>query len=1386
MEATRMQKLFFGIGWAGLFFIIVGLIIANFLKTFDLTSSLFVGIGALFSISAIIVNKKRMISFLLQRGTKKGLTNIVWLIIISVVLVILYVVNLYYTPGRVDLTENSRYTLSDRTEEVLDNLDEEINVLVFQTETRLPASQVGAKLSDLLDEYEYHSRNVNIIYIDPEKNPDLLKEYGIPVNGGAGSMIIEKTAESIYEKMQSNFGIEKSSVDDEDTKVTDEPKPDDTSIGKNKRVLVTYGELAKWNYVTKTVPLNRGRILEAFYGEEKLTNAISSVSSKNQPALYFLTGHGELSIDDESADGMGLLKNDLYAANFDVKTIDLSVSSTIPNECSVLVVAGPKQPIPKEQLDEIDRYLKHGGRAIIMADPPINGIDSNISEVTKIWSIDMNDDIVLSKIVKQHRLSLREVLQKESVVAQTPVKFTPHPQLVPQDLRNKSDFFYGVRTLERKNIAGKGFKLDSFILINKQQKGNTSQAIWSERNLKDLNIVLDVTPKTFDLLGDTYYGNDQSNLPSFDGVNDKDMVGVIGFHLTYPLDPDETAKKKADKRFEFVKPEDRITNETRLIVIGDSDWISNRKAFLANKTPNPLYRQAYINSYIHTSKVLFMKSLEWLANREDNIKVPPKEEITRNMFMTSVEGLTVLFFTVLLMPLMAGFFGFLMYNKRTVDLGAETQVKGTHSPINKWIGSLGISFFILFFIAYQFKIVKLDGQMGNMFDIGLALVSGMFIITMLIDLIEYFYIEAKEKFIITKKLGPLFILLLVPIILGLLMETGALDKISIISDNLQGFIGVFLVLAILLLVSELVINNGKKMDAIRMLSALGMLLFAGLIIYFVLFFIDLLGFQVNDEWIFQPAIHIVLIQVFGFLLGIHLYNINRFKDVQRSRTILSEVPSIFTLMITMVVFVALYLIAVNYPDDLSADWGETEGMKLSEQSQRVIDKIDSEVRIKIFETEENLKNWDMYNLQVGEKLVKLLKNYDRASDKLKVEFIDYRTHQNLLQYYVRRFSMPVGRESLSLVIEKVNPDGSPTGNKEDVRIVRQRDLIFKPLEVLERTRAEFIAEAKITGKITSLFTKSRVIGYLEGHGERGLEDINKDGMSRIGDALKMDNYELVSINTKVENAIPVGVELIMVNGPTAPLFPHEISLIENYLKRGGDILAFIDPKTDLNQTNFDELLEKWGLDIDDNGMVYEELSQNVAFGKTYQRRGVEHIVNYIEHPVTEPLIQDRSPVFFSLTRAIDKVQNPPEGAKYETLLTTSDKALIGMPTEEGVVIKRKDAPFNVGMYVEIPVDKNVEKKISDKTSIMVYGDSDFLQNQRIMFMPNSKDLVLNSVNYITGETSRIAIRPRIAKIREMVINVEEGVMILLFYSIFIPAIIAFAGILYNVRRKRIR
>jgi hypothetical protein len=116
--------------------------------------------------------------------------------------------------------------------------------------------------------------------------------------------------------------------------------------------------------------------------EESVTNAILDVSTTAPRVVGFVRGYGERDPTSDSDTGYASLAKELLQEYY--RLADVSLADGIPPQITVLVLAGPRMPIPEPELARLAAWLEGGGRLLVMADP---GNDSGINGVLERWGL---------------------------------------------------------------------------------------------------------------------------------------------------------------------------------------------------------------------------------------------------------------------------------------------------------------------------------------------------------------------------------------------------------------------------------------------------------------------------------------------------------------------------------------------------------------------------------------------------------------------------------------------------------------------------------------------------------------------------------------------------------------------------------------------------------------------------------------------------------------------------------------------------------------------------------------------------------------------------------------------------------------------------------------
>ncbi|MBI4846145.1 MAG: GldG family protein [Candidatus Omnitrophica bacterium] len=165
--------------------------------------------------------------------------------------------------------------------------------------------------------------------------------------------------------------------------------------GKEKKTIVSSGKERRDIDFTKQ-PLS----------EEQLTNAIVSVA-RDKRKCYFITGHGEYDISENGDKGLSTLAKLLEANNVEIKKLMLGIKGEIPDDCDVLIIAGPQNPLTEKEEELIKAYLAKGKDALFLIEnTPLTTPDKPLTEEEKRknpslnsilneWGVEIGDDIVV-------------------------------------------------------------------------------------------------------------------------------------------------------------------------------------------------------------------------------------------------------------------------------------------------------------------------------------------------------------------------------------------------------------------------------------------------------------------------------------------------------------------------------------------------------------------------------------------------------------------------------------------------------------------------------------------------------------------------------------------------------------------------------------------------------------------------------------------------------------------------------------------------------------------------------------------------------------------------------------------------------------------------------
>lgn len=328
------------------------------------------------------------------------------------------------------------------------------------------------------------------------------------------------------------------------------------------------------------------------------------------------------------------------------------------------------------------------------------------------------------------------------------------------------------------------------------------------------------------------------------------------------------------------------------------------------------------------------------------------------------------------------------------------------------------------------------------------------------------------------------------------------------------------------------------------------------------------------------------------------------------------------------------------------------------------------------------------------------------------------------------------------------------------------------------TNVTDMTEEAITNAILKL-TKSvsKTVCFTGGEGEANTsEATDPNGFGEFRNALQGESYETTTVNLSSETSVPSNCTVLVVAGPTRPLLPHAIDAINNYLKGGGRALVMLrPPRPDqtIDETALVGLVKDWGV-VAGNNVVVDQVVRLFA-GPAL---GLDPLVNtYNPHEITSGFNKQ---TVFPMVRTVDPVTPAIPGLGVTPIALTSDTSwsetdLEGIFKRQTAAFTPKDRKGPVPVADAVTADLKMLKDGSGEARLVVFGDTDLANNQYIGNFFN-RDFIMNSVDWLAGESNSITIRPRSLRASRFNLTTADFDIVFVLSVLLLPELLLIIGI----------
>jgi ABC-type uncharacterized transport system involved in gliding motility auxiliary subunit len=317
-----------------------------------------------------------------------------------------------------------------------------------------------------------------------------------------------------------------------------------------------------------------------------------------------------------------------------------------------------------------------------------------------------------------------------------------------------------------------------------------------------------------------------------------------------------------------------------------------------------------------------------------------------------------------------------------------------------------------------------------------------------------------------------------------------------------------------------------------------------------------------------------------------------------------------------------------------------------------------------------------------------------------------------------------------------------------------------------------LVEEDVTNALLKIIKGERkTIYFVEGHGERSVDDSERTGFSLVRGGLERENYVVNKINLVQEDRIPEDASIVVVAGPASELFANELDLIDAYLNNGGSALILLDPAP---AASLKSLMTKWSVNVGDN-VVLDATGMGRLLG---MGPAAPLVASYGPHQITERM---RSMTFYPMSRSVSAAATPVAGLTVETLVETSTNSW-GETNMEGAEAVLDE---NTDLKGPVPLGLAVSKSEGEaaRGRLVVYGDSDFASNAYYSQAGNG-NIFMNTINWLAHDENFITIRPKSQDDRPLTMTEGQSRLVSYIAVLLLPVSVLVAGVSVWMKRRK--
>jgi ABC-type uncharacterized transport system involved in gliding motility auxiliary subunit len=327
--------------------------------------------------------------------------------------------------------------------------------------------------------------------------------------------------------------------------------------------------------------------------EQDLTNALIKVLTGAARKVYFTQGHGEKDTTSSDRGGYSTALEQLKQDNFTAEQLVLVQTKTVPDDATIVVIAGPTTDFFPPEIEALNAYVAKGGKVLVMLDPLLKGpAQPLLTQFLTDWGIRAGGDVVLDAS------GMGQMLGTDASV---PVAAQYPPHAITE----------GFRVITAYPMARSMAPIEGGSNSHTAQPlVNTSAQSWAEADIASLSS-----------------GKAQVEFNADKGDKQGPITLAAASSAPATVKPPAPSGNATPE-----SPDSERTPETRIVAVGDSDFASNMAIGISG------------------NRDFFMNTMNWLSQQENLIAVRPRQPEDRRLTLTADQQNRIMILSLFIIP----------------------------------------------------------------------------------------------------------------------------------------------------------------------------------------------------------------------------------------------------------------------------------------------------------------------------------------------------------------------------------------------------------------------------------------------------------------------------------------------------------------------------------------------------------------------------------------------------------------------------------------------------------------------------------------------------------------------------------------------------------------